>query len=464
MELPKLPKLWYATLPDSQERNATLSEVFGISRAIPLNYVPRPSVDNAFKLALGRGKHIVVHGSSKQGKTCLRKWNLDGGDHVTVTCSNRWDLAQLFISILKQAGFTVSQSNERTVSGDRKVSAKAEVKISLPGVDATTSLEGSRGVSESEKGSSKPLELDPHDANEVIDALKAISFTKYIVLEDFHYLPRETQRDFAVALKAFHENSDIIVIVVGVWLDENKLVQFNGDLIGRVIAINADIWTDAQLEEVIDKGAEILGVRFSRSFSRSLLNGCFENVWVVQEACFKACLRAGVVSDRAGDVAVGADLDVQSLIRDIVNQQAARYSTFLPAFADGASTLPWDLYRWILSAILISDTHRLVSGLTFEELRTFVDMHHPEGPVDGKTLTTALRSIVPFQLESLSIKPTIFDYDETSRRLTIVDRSFLVWLNYQYVTDILDEIGAPIAIRRRWLDLRGELAGRHRSG
>lgn len=31
-------------------------------------------------------------------------------------------------------------------------------------------------------------------------------------------------------MKAFHEGSDLCFIVVGVWLDENRLIQHNGDL------------------------------------------------------------------------------------------------------------------------------------------------------------------------------------------------------------------------------------------
>jgi len=36
-------------------------------------------------------------------------------------------------------------------------------------------------------------------------------------LEDFHYLPMETQQTFSHVLKAFHENSKITFIVVAVW-------------------------------------------------------------------------------------------------------------------------------------------------------------------------------------------------------------------------------------------------------
>lgn len=57
--------------------------------------------------------------------------------------------------------------------------------------------------------------------NDIIRALKEISFGKYIIFEDFHYLPTETQEAFSVALKAFHEQSEHTFVIVGVWLDEN---------------------------------------------------------------------------------------------------------------------------------------------------------------------------------------------------------------------------------------------------
>ncbi len=79
-----------------------LSDVYGISRELPLNYVPRDGVDGVFVDSLTRDKHIVVYGSSKQGKTCLRKYNVTEDDHVVVTCSNKWTgLAALHTAILK---------------------------------------------------------------------------------------------------------------------------------------------------------------------------------------------------------------------------------------------------------------------------------------------------------------------------------------------------------------------------
>lgn len=75
-----------------------LADVFGISRDVPLTYVPRPTVDGLLIDNLTRDKHIVIFGSSKQGKTCLRKYNLKDDEYIVVTCSNTWTLSQLHFS------------------------------------------------------------------------------------------------------------------------------------------------------------------------------------------------------------------------------------------------------------------------------------------------------------------------------------------------------------------------------
>jgi hypothetical protein len=67
-------------------------------------------------------------------------------------------------------------------------------------------------------------------------------------------------------LKAFHEASDLSFIIVGVWLEENRMIVYNGDLTGRVVAVDADEWQPSELTQVIDDGAELLNVRFDDDF------------------------------------------------------------------------------------------------------------------------------------------------------------------------------------------------------
>lgn len=100
-----------------------VTDVFGISRDLPMNYVSRPLVDDELVAALTRDKHLVIFGSSKQGKTSVRKYHLHEDEYVVVTCGNRWTLGQLHAFVLKAAGYTVVQSETRSASGTNKISA-----------------------------------------------------------------------------------------------------------------------------------------------------------------------------------------------------------------------------------------------------------------------------------------------------------------------------------------------------
>src|SRR5690606_27899679 len=81
-----------------------VDDVFGVSRDVPGNYVTREKVDGKLIDSLTRDHHIVIYGSSKQGKTSLRKHCLQPADYITISCQNKWGLPELHSAILKEAG------------------------------------------------------------------------------------------------------------------------------------------------------------------------------------------------------------------------------------------------------------------------------------------------------------------------------------------------------------------------
>ncbi len=421
-----------------------LDEVYGVSRDLPLNYVSRDNVDDVFVNSLATDKHIVVFGSSKQGKTSLRKQNLEDDDYVVVMCSNQWtSLAPLHTAILKAAGYTVEQSTTKTAEGTYKITAKLEAKAGIPFVaGGKAALEGSAEDKATESVTTMPLELDPNDVNDIIAALDKIGFTKYIVLEDFHYLPDSTQQDFAVALKAFHEHSPLCFIVVGVWLDENRLIQYNGDLTERVIAVNADEWSEAQLRTVIAEGEALLNIEFDPAFKADLIAGCFESVSVVQVACHRVCDVAGVSRTQEKTVVVGEGIGATDVISEVVDKQSARYNTFLQDFAGGYQQTQYEMYRWLLLPLLSVEPTELEKSLRYAGIRQTIDHHHPEAPINAGNIVQALKSTASLQVK-LKIKPIILDYDQTTRKLNVVDRGFLIWLTHQDRDELLDEAGLP---------------------
>lgn len=407
-------------------------DVFGISRDLPLNYVTRNAVDDLLVENLTREKHLVIYGSSKQGKTSLRKHCLQPEDYIVVQCSSDWDLSAVHIAILKKAGFRTTQSETKSAKGTFKILANIE----LGGAASRTQA---------------PLELDPADANDIISALDSIAFSKYVVLEDFHYLQTDTQKSFAVALKAFHETSKYCFIVVGVWLEENRLTLYNGDLAGRVVSIDADKWSGDELKQVIDKGAQLLNIDFPDPIKNQLIAASYSSVYVVQEACRRLCRDDHVYETQATFRVVGSAAKVGEIIAAIVAEQSGRYHAFIREFSDGFQASELQMYRWLLLPVLSSTPNELQRGIPQKELRSLLDDFHPAQNINPGNLTIALQSVANLQSRK-NIKPIILDYDETSRRLRVVDRGFFAWTAQQDTAELLEIAGFDGVIIDRYLN------------
>lgn len=416
----------------------SVDDVYGITRELPLNYVGRDEVDDKLTSDLNRGKHIVIYGSSKQGKTCLRKNCIDKEDQIVVQCSNKWDIEDINSNILKRAGYKITLSEQKTLSGTNKIKAKFGARI--PGIGGAD-VSGEKEEHKSEQETTKELELNPKDVNDIIGALNEINFDKYIVLEDFHYLPTETQKDFAVALKAYHEASPFCFVIVGVWLEENRLIVHNGDLTGRVISVNADDWDHNQLRRVVEKGEKKLNVSFNLDFKEKIVRGSFDSVSIVQEACRKVCKTEGIDETQEKHTRLANNLEAEEMVNKVVNDQSARYRSFIRKFSDGFQDTELEMYKWLLYPILKSDPNNLENGIIYSDLRKEIQDNHPRGEgLNPGNLTQSLQSTASLQV-SKDIKPIILDYDQTNRRLSIVDRGFLIWLDNQDDEELLDYAG-----------------------
>ena len=422
------------------------SDVFKTSRGLPLNYVIREHADQQFIDALTEDSHLVIHGSSKQGKTSLRKSNLNEGDYIDLTCSNNWTLEDLHLSILKEAGYSVTVSESKTINGNSKVRLIFELPF-IGGGAADFEYEKAKQINK------KNLELDPSDVNDVIRSLKDINFKKYIVIEDFHYLPEETQIDFSVALKAFHESSDLCFIIVGVWLEEDRLTVHNGDLTGRVISINADLWTSEDLDNLFLNSESLLNISFTESFKDAVKNNCNGSIFLVQQLCHKACKVMDITSTCTDTVNVGDNFDVQGEIKTILENQNSRYYRFISDFSAGFDQTELELYKWILYAIINVDVSTLEKGFTAAAIRRAIEQKHPKrSSISHKKLIQALRKSVDLQVKN-KIQPIVFEYDNNTEKVTVVDRSFILWLAYQdkeelyKYADLTDELQSEIIIK-----------------
>lgn len=110
----------------------TLDQVFGITRGDTNHYVQRPQVDDNFLLNLTREKHVCIYGSSKQGKTALRKKHISTSEELVIVCDPEWNCNDIFAAILKAAGCIIEVNRSVTEKGKVGISGGLEATIKVP--------------------------------------------------------------------------------------------------------------------------------------------------------------------------------------------------------------------------------------------------------------------------------------------------------------------------------------------
>lgn len=420
-----------------------LDQVYGIARqAVPLTYVSRSKVDDRFLNEITRDQHIVIYGSSKQGKTSLLLTALRPEDYVAVQCAIDWSKEAVYRAILKEVGVSVAETQTKSASGTREV--RAEIKFE-GGVPIFAKAKGGADVGASKtRGNeieSRFIDFDPSSATDVIRVLQEAEFASWIVVEDFHYLDPDVQRQFASDLKTFFERSKISFIIVGVWLEANRLVVYNGDLAGRITSIPADTWTDEELEVVVRSGERLLNLAFSDAVVSELVRRAQKNVGLLQEACRQMCLARSVYST-AGQTVVFDDVgEVKTAYEYVADQLAARYANVISQFSEGLRDQELHMYKWIMHTVITAEPAQRRAGLKAQDMYRHIDAVHPtrRGRLAANNVTAALKNVAKVQHHAKT-QPIVFDYDEAHARLRVVDNQFLLYLDSTPAEDALSNL------------------------
>lgn len=236
----------------------------------------------------------------------------------------------------------------------------------------------------------------------------------------------------------------LVFIIVGVWREENRLIYYNGDLTDRVVSIDADAWTTNDLRKVSEEGQRLLNVQFSNATIENVVKYSLDNVYLLQEACYRICNDYGATSTRLDQLHTDCADRVEEIIASIVGEQAGRYMAFLNNFAEGFQQTELAMYKWLVYSIIITPVPNLEKGLRRSEVSAKIKARHPLGSsLNEGNITQALQSAADLQVQK-RIRPIVIDYDATTRVLHVVDRSFLIGLSYQDRSYLKSEVGLPL--------------------
>lgn len=423
--------------------------VFGIRTKPVLSYVERAEVDGAFAEALRSDHHIVIYGSSKQGKTALRQKHLDDKrDCTLVHPGPRTTIEGLYQPILRDANVRIQTFETTREEQGTTASVRTGFKAFIPWIGgADVGMEAATKAGVQDELRTEFIAFDFGEAQSIGELLARVKWRKFIVIENFHYLSGEVQKQLAFDLKTFHELG-IRFIILGVWREANRLLQFNRDLEDRIIEIPVEPWRDEDLRHVVAEGSRRLNIEVAAGVIDTFIANAYGNVGMFQEFLKTFCWKCGV----------NESLDARRVLADAAAVQATfdaklrdQRNTFLQSLVGIAAKSRTDkkdplvLPYYLVKVLLTVDLETLREGI---EKRTLLDLlrsvHHRDdkSTVRIGDVTNLLAHLPDHQKD---MQPPLLYFDSNASRLKIVDtRQFFVLANVNR-PEMADEIPDPLA-------------------
>jgi hypothetical protein len=343
-----------------------LEDVFGLneSRNV-LSYVER-DVEREFAEALRSEANnaIVIYGTSKQGKTSLRRSQLPDSSCIILSCTRDTGLEAVYREALSQAGARIKDGNVVEYEGELQLEVGG-------GLLAAIGMGKVAGVGKRKsKAETKSVQVDWGYAETVARVLAEIRPNAVVVIDNFHYFDVEIQSKFATDLRAFGQRG-IKFVILGTWKDKDYLLSFNADLKRRVANLSIEPWSDADLRAVIDKGERELGVRVLERIKSSFIKRCEGNIGLLQ-TFLKEFLRAESIGERPRETVELTNFSqADAVARNECGKMTSQVTTDFGRLATeigGAWLKEKTRMFWIIDTILECSGEEIKNGIPYKAL------------------------------------------------------------------------------------------------
>lgn len=410
------------------------SQVFGIHKNV-LSYVERDNVDSTFKRALQSEKQIIVYGASKQGKTALVSKYCGYDENIVYQLTPETELIDIYHHILKESGVTIRSEYTKGEGASSSLKLRAKIVASFASfgrAEGETSTERAKQNNQTEKFEEIPFNISqPQDVSSL---LKKANNRKIIILENFHYLSYENQNRFAFDLRAFQELG-VRFVILGVWRERNRMLQFNGDLLDRVQDIPVEPWSEQDFKRIKEKGENLLNVCISDEILSNCCEKSFSSVGVFQDLMLGVCLESGVTQKDQNTKLISDVNALTPIVREKSESYGDRHKRALEAIASSTKSSGMEsLYYHILDIILESGYLGIQNGTSATTFLTKLQARSKKNGFKIRMVKNALASLHKLQSEK-KIAPPILYYDENSEMLSISDSTLYFFLKNTDLTE-----------------------------
>jgi sorbitol-specific phosphotransferase system component IIA len=418
-------------------------EVFGVSPNVnQFSYVDRGKLDAKLaKLVERKNTHIAIRGASKTGKSWLRQKILTNA--LTIQCRHSYTTVDIYRDILSALDITITLERSVTKSYSGKISAAGEAGFKL-----LAKVMGLVEIASGSQENKKDLIIGRN-----IEDLKFISEIiiasgRSIVIEDFHYLKIDQQKNFAFDLKTLWDYSTFI-IVIGVWISENMLITLNPDLSHRIEEISVN-WSADELKQVFNQGCSELKISPSENVVNKIVEISYENVGLLQKIALRF-IDDELNIDTSKENKVDSLQAIDDAAMHIAEQLNALYQSFAKRVCDGIRSRKnsTGIYAYAMAAIISAKDNELINGLGVRPI--YDGSHARQNRIQMGNLKVALSKFADLQIDEDG-RGIVIAYDEQNEKVNVIDRQLLLYRKYATVKWPWEELIVEVADSEKAFD------------
>ena len=413
----------------------TAHDVFTPSSFPEHNYVVRDGDDLEDKLRFAlktKGQIVSLSGPSKSGKTVLVERVVGAENLIPVVGAGIRSADDVWTRVLDSldapTDVTAMKSWQLRTGAGIGGRASADIVVATGEASGNLSTDVFRRQGDLERKSRRGME-------QVIEVLGGTEMV--VLVDDFHYMPREVQAEVAKQLKEAARR-EVKLVTAAVPHRADDVIRANPDLRGRVTMIDVGYWRPRDLVRIAQSGFDKLNVDIEPASSERLAGQASGSPQLMQALCLYACFVLGTI-DRVSRRTTEAlkDADHEKACR--LTSTIADFRTLVDAlelgprgrasdrktytFTDGTQG---DVYRAILKAIA-EEPHALT--FDYEEvLRRVRAICDGEAPA-GSSVTGACAQMARLAEDQL---PTtrVLTWDERDQILEIPDPYLSFYLRW----------------------------------
>lgn len=419
----------------TKPKGLTAHDVFTPSSFPEHTYVARGDADLEEKLRFAlktKGQIVSLSGPSKSGKTVLVEKVVGKDKLVPVVGAGILAPEQVWTRVLDWIDAPTDATSQKSwqLSTGASVGAKAETDVIVASGAASGDLSTrfTRRSTGTERKKRRGLE-------QVIEELGGKDFV--VLVDDFHYMPREVRIEVAKQLKEAARR-DVKIVIAAVPHRADDVIRANPELQGRVTVIDVGYWRRRDLALIAKSGFDALNVDIEADTADRLAHQAAGSPQLMQALCLYACFVLGTIDRMPKRIAerLGPEdhvkacrltstiADFRSLVDALEAGPRARAGDRKAyAFTDGTSG---DVYRAILKAIA---QEPLVLAFDYEEVLRRVRQLCAGEPPAGSSVTGACAHMARLAAEQM---PTarVLTWDERDQILEIPDPYLSFYLRW----------------------------------